>query len=123
MIRQLIVSYVLLVAVALAAFTVPVAFTLTAQLRGDTEESVEREATTMALLLGEEDASSRQALARMAGAYSEDTPGTVQVVSSTGTAVASLPSPRTTRRSRGLSRTMSRRSTGDRPGSGAGTSW
>ncbi|MCX5605409.1 HAMP domain-containing histidine kinase [Streptomyces phaeochromogenes] len=93
MIRQLIVSYVLLVAVALAAFTVPVAFTLTAQLRGDTEESVEREATTMALLLGEEDASSRQALARMAGAYSEDTPGTVQVVSSTGTAVASLPLP------------------------------
>lgn len=123
MIRQLIVSYVLLVAVALAAFTVPVAFTLTAQLRGDTEESVEREATTMALLLGEGDASSQQALARMAGAYSKDTPGTVQVTDADGTAVASLPLPRTTRRSRGHSRIMSRRSTGDRPGSGAGTSW
>lgn len=82
MIRRLIVSYVLLVAVALAAFTVPVAFTLTAQLRGDTEESVHREATTMALLLGdgEGDAPARQALDRLAGAYADETPGTVEVV-------------------------------------------
>ncbi|MGW3373253.1 sensor histidine kinase [Streptomyces hydrogenans] len=79
MIRRLIVSYVALVGVALAAFTVPVAFTLTSQLRGDTEESVLREATTMALLLGDGDAPAREALARMAGAYADETPGTVEV--------------------------------------------
>ncbi|MFE0647222.1 sensor histidine kinase [Streptomyces sp. NPDC059534] len=84
MIKRLIVSYVALVAVALAAFTVPVAFTLTAQLRGDTEESVRREATTMALLLGDGDAPARQALARMAGAYADETPGTVEVVAADG---------------------------------------
>ncbi|MER7753844.1 HAMP domain-containing sensor histidine kinase [Kitasatospora sp. NPDC097643] len=93
MIRRLIVSYVLLVGVALAAFTVPVAFTLTAQLRGDTEESVRREATTMALLLGDGDAPARQALARVAGAYADETPGTVEVVAADGTAVPPLPLP------------------------------
>ncbi|OAH16446.1 sensor histidine kinase [Streptomyces jeddahensis] len=93
MIRQLIVSYVLLVAVALAAFTVPVAFTLTAQLRGDTEQSVRREATTMALLLADGDAPARQALARMAGAYADETPGSVEVIASDGSAVATLPLP------------------------------
>ncbi|WP_369248049.1 sensor histidine kinase [Streptomyces sp. R41] len=80
MIRQLIVSYVLLVAVALTAFTVPVAFTLTAQLRGDTEESVRREARTMALLLADGDAASRAALTRMSAAYAAETPGTVHVL-------------------------------------------
>ncbi|WP_405949613.1 HAMP domain-containing histidine kinase [Streptomyces prunicolor] len=79
MIRQLIVSYVLLVAVALTAFTVPVAFTLTAQLRGDTEQSVEREAKTMALLLSG-DAASRSALDRMVVAYAQETPGTAEVL-------------------------------------------
>ncbi|MGA5816769.1 sensor histidine kinase [Kitasatospora sp. NPDC094028] len=91
MIRRLIVSYVLLVGVALAAFTVPVAFTLTAQLRGDTEESVRREATAMALLLGDGDAPARQALARVAGAYADETPGTVEAVAADGTAVPPLP--------------------------------
>ncbi|MEV7021914.1 HAMP domain-containing sensor histidine kinase [Kitasatospora sp. NPDC093558] len=93
MIRRLIVSYVLLVGVALAAFTVPVAFTLTAQLRGDTEESVRREATTMALMLGDGDEPSRQALARVARAYADETPGAVEVVSADGTAVPPLPLP------------------------------
>ncbi|MFI6155178.1 ATP-binding protein [Kitasatospora sp. NPDC051170] len=93
MIRRLIVSYVLLVGVALAAFTVPVAFTLTAQLRDDTEESVRREATTMALLLGDGDAPSRQALARVAGAYADETPGRVEAVAADGTAVPPLPVP------------------------------
>ncbi|MGW1211413.1 ATP-binding protein [Streptomyces sp. NPDC002499] len=79
MIRQLIVSYVLLVAVALTAFTVPVAFTLTAQLRGDTEQSVRREARTMALLLSG-DAASRAALDRMVVAYAQETPGTAEVL-------------------------------------------
>ncbi|MET7567672.1 HAMP domain-containing sensor histidine kinase [Streptomyces sp. NPDC005492] len=79
MIRQLIVSYVLLVAVALAAFTVPVAFTLTSQLRGDTEQSVRREARTMALLLSG-DAASRAALDRMVVAYAQETPGTAEVL-------------------------------------------
>lgn len=79
MIRQLIVSYVLLVAVALTAFTVPVAFTLTAQLQGDTEQSVQREARTMALLLSG-DAASRAALDRMVVAYAQETPGTAEVL-------------------------------------------
>ncbi|GHE45473.1 HAMP domain-containing sensor histidine kinase [Streptomyces capitiformicae] len=69
MIRQLIRSYVLLVAVAIALFTVPVAFTLTNQLRGDTSQAVKREAETMARLLGTGDSASCAALAQMAGAY------------------------------------------------------
>lgn len=64
---------------ALTAFTVPVAFTLTAQLRGDTEQSVEREAKTMALLLSG-DAASRAALDRMVVAYAQETPGTAEVL-------------------------------------------
>lgn len=91
MIRRLIVSYVLLVAVALAAFTVPVAVTLTGQLRGDTDASVRREATTMALLLGGGDAASHEALMQMAGAYSFETGSTVQAVNANGTRVPGLP--------------------------------
>lgn len=72
MIRQLIRSYVLLVAVAIALFTVPVAFTLTKQLRDDTRESITREAGTMARLLGAGDVASCEALAQMAGAYPEN---------------------------------------------------
>ncbi|WP_327587855.1 HAMP domain-containing histidine kinase [Nonomuraea sp. NBC_00507] len=91
--RQLIVSYVLLVAVALAAFTVPVAFTLTTQLREDIELGVRREATTMALLLANDDAPARQALARMVEAYGQETPGRVEVISFRRGAVPSLPAP------------------------------
>jgi signal transduction histidine kinase len=58
---------------------VPVAFTLTAQLRGDTEQSVQREAKTMALLLSG-DAASRAALDRMVVAYAQETPGTAEVL-------------------------------------------
>ncbi|SEQ70389.1 Signal transduction histidine kinase [Streptomyces sp. yr375] len=80
MIKQLIRSYVLLVAVAIGLFTVPVAFTLTAQLRGDTNHSVTREAATMALLLGNGDTASCQALEKMAKAYdAEMTKDKVQV--------------------------------------------
>ena len=89
MIRQLVRSYVLLVAVAIFLFTVPVAFTLTAQLRGDTEQSVEREATTMAFLLGNGDPASCQALTQMAKAYEKETDDTVEV-----TALHSLTEPR-----------------------------
>ncbi|WP_424216722.1 ATP-binding protein (plasmid) [Streptomyces sp. BI20] len=91
MIRRLILSYVALVGVALAAFTVPVAFTLTAQLREDTEESVRREATTMALLLGDGDAPSRFALARVVAAYADETPGTVEVVAAEGRTLPATP--------------------------------
>ena len=93
MIRRLIVSYVLLVAVALAAFTVPVAVTLTGQLRGDTDASVQREATTMALLLGGGEAASRAALVQMAGAYAVETDSTVQAVDADGGVVPGLPLP------------------------------
>ncbi|OQD52998.1 two-component sensor histidine kinase [Streptomyces phaeoluteigriseus] len=92
MIRQLIRSYVLLVAVGLGLFTVPVAFTLTAQLRDDTELSVGREATTMALLLGNGDTASCQALEEMAGAYAAETHDHVQVTA-TARCVTQLPRP------------------------------
>ncbi|MFF3847023.1 sensor histidine kinase [Streptomyces sp. NPDC002328] len=92
MIRQLIRSYVLLVAVAIGLFTLPVAFTLTAQLRGDTEVSVEREATTMALLLGNADTASCQALEEMAKAYAAETKDEVQVTA-TDRCAADLPRP------------------------------
>ncbi|WP_210585073.1 HAMP domain-containing sensor histidine kinase [Streptomyces sp. GESEQ-35] len=91
MIRQLIRSYVLLVAVAIALFTVPVAFTLTDQLRDDTADSVLREAKTMALLLGNDDDFSCAALDEMAEAYAGQTPGEVQVTERCDTA---LPTPK-----------------------------
>jgi signal transduction histidine kinase len=92
MIGQLIRSYVLLVAVAIGLFTVPVAFTLTAQLREDTELSVEREATTMALLLGSGDRASCQALEKMGKAYAEETRDQVQATA-TATCSPDLPRP------------------------------
>ncbi|NNN36963.1 HAMP domain-containing histidine kinase [Streptomyces sp. S3(2020)] len=67
--RQLIRSYILLVAVAILLFTVPVAFTLTKQLRDDTKQSVLREAETMALLLSNGDQASCDALSKVATAY------------------------------------------------------
>ncbi|MEU1518031.1 HAMP domain-containing sensor histidine kinase [Streptomyces sp. NPDC005811] len=90
--RQLIRSYILLVAVAILLFTVPVAFTLTKQLRDDTELSVQREAATMALLLGAGDSISCEALAEVAKAYRKETPGHVQVTP-TGECAPDLPRP------------------------------
>ncbi|MGW2518047.1 sensor histidine kinase [Streptomyces sp. NPDC001617] len=84
--RQLIRSYILLVAVAILLFTVPVAFTLTKQLRDDTKQSVLREAQTMALLLGNGDRISCEALTEVAKAYRERTPGRVEVTPSVGCA-------------------------------------
>ncbi len=91
--RRLVVSYVLLVAIAIGAFTVPVAFVLTAQLRGDVETSVRREADTAALLLSAGDLPSRQALARLAEAYDKETPGRLDAVLADGTAPGPLPLP------------------------------
>ncbi|MEU9453003.1 HAMP domain-containing sensor histidine kinase [Streptomyces sp. NPDC048277] len=90
--RQLIRSYILLVAVAILLFTVPVAFTLTKQLRDDTELSVLREAKTMALLLGGTDGVSCEALTEVARAYDRETPGTVQVAPG-GSCAPDLPRP------------------------------
>ncbi|MER5938389.1 HAMP domain-containing sensor histidine kinase [Streptomyces sp. NPDC001928] len=90
--RQLIRSYILLVAVAIFLFTVPVAFTLTKQLRDDTELSVLREAKTMALLLGNGDGLSCDALTRVAKAYGTETPGDVQVTP-TGSCAPDVPRP------------------------------
>ncbi|MGC9540126.1 sensor histidine kinase [Streptomyces sp. UG1] len=78
MIRQLVRSYILLVAIAIALFTVPVAFSLTDQLRSDTKESVQRKAATMAALLGNGDSASCLALERMAKAYGTATEGEVE---------------------------------------------
>ncbi|MFI6804201.1 sensor histidine kinase [Streptomyces luteogriseus] len=90
MIRQLVRSYVLLVAVAIALFTVPVAFTLTDQLRNDTRSAVLREADAMALLLGDGRAASCQALEEMAKAYDDE----IQVTH-TASCPADLPRPAT----------------------------
>ncbi|MEU0898003.1 sensor histidine kinase [Streptomyces massasporeus] len=86
--RQLVRSYVLLVAVAIALFTVPVAFTLTDQLRDDTRSAVMREADAMALLLGDGRAASCQALEEMAKAYDDE----IQVTR-TASCPADLPRP------------------------------
>jgi two-component system, OmpR family, sensor kinase len=91
--RRLVVSYVLLVAVAIAAFTVPVAFVLTDQLRGDVETSVRREAATAALLVAAPDSPSRQALAQLAAAYQQQTPGRLDVLLADRTAASPLPLP------------------------------
>ena len=93
MIRRLVASYVLLVLVAITAFTVPVAFTLTDQLYRDEEDSARREAETAALLLAPGDAPSRQALARLVDAYQRQTPGRLDVLSAARAAVAPLPLP------------------------------
>ncbi|WP_030667895.1 sensor histidine kinase [Streptomyces cellulosae] len=90
--RQLIRSYILLVAVAILLFTVPVAFTLTKQLRDDTELSVLREANTMALLLGNGDRISCEALTEVARAYGGRTPGAVEVTP-TSSCAPDLPKP------------------------------
>lgn len=90
--RQLIRSYILLVAVAILLFTVPVAFTLTKQLRDDTELSVLREARTMALLLGNGDRISCDALEKVAKAYGVQTPGDVEVTP-TASCAPDLPEP------------------------------
>lgn len=92
MIRQLILSYILLVAVAILLFTVPVAFTLTAQLRDDTAASVKREAMTMALLLGNGNTSSCQALEEMARVYEQETHDRVEVTS-TASCAPNIPAP------------------------------
>ncbi|WP_411152068.1 sensor histidine kinase [Streptomyces sp. A30] len=90
--RQLIRSYILIVAVAIFLFTVPVAFTLTKQLRDDTAVSVLREAKTMALLLGNGDGTSCDALEQMAQAYRTETPGKVEATPTNG-CVPKLPRP------------------------------
>jgi two-component system, OmpR family, sensor kinase len=93
MIRQLVASYVLLVAAALVAFTVPVAVTLTQQVYGDAEGSARREAQVAALVLAADDESSRQALAQLVSAYEQQTPGRLDALSAGGTAVGALPLP------------------------------
>ncbi|KOV63166.1 histidine kinase [Streptomyces sp. NRRL WC-3618] len=82
----------MLVAVAILLFTVPVAFTLTDQLRDDTRQSVLREAKTMALLLGTGDRISCGALTEVARAYGAATPGDVQVTP-TSNCAPDLPRP------------------------------
>ncbi|MEJ2854262.1 MULTISPECIES: HAMP domain-containing sensor histidine kinase [unclassified Saccharothrix] len=93
MIRQLALSYVLLVLVAIAAFTVPVAFTLTDQLYREAENSARREAEAAALLLAAGDQPSRQALDRLVDAYQMQTLGKLDVLSAARTAVDPMPLP------------------------------
>lgn len=82
MIRRLIVAYVVLITGALLAFKVPVSVPVNEHLRDDTEATVQRDATTMALLLANGDRASRQSLAATIRAYERETPGSVEVVPS-----------------------------------------
>lgn len=78
-VRQLVATYLLLVTLAIAGFTIPVAFTLTGQMRADTEVAVRREAQTAARLLAARDVPSRQALVRLVDAYERETSGRLEV--------------------------------------------
>ncbi|WP_218021205.1 sensor histidine kinase [Nocardia crassostreae] len=91
--RRLVVSYVLLVALAIAAFTVPVAYVLTDRMRADLEAAVRRQADMAALLLAAEDEPSRQALARLAETYRLETPGRMDALLADGLPPAPLPMP------------------------------
>jgi len=92
-IRQLVASYVLLVAVALLGLTVPVALALTTQVYDDAENLARREAQTAALLLAADDAVSRQASARLSSVYQTQTPAKMDVLSAGRAAVNPLPLP------------------------------
>jgi HAMP domain-containing protein len=92
-VRQLTATYVLLVALAIAGFTVPVALTLTGQMRADTESAVGREAETAARLLAGDDEASRRALVRLVDAYQRETAGRLDVQLGAGHAAAPLPMP------------------------------
>ena len=81
-------------------FTVPVAFSLTDQLRDDTAASVRREAETMALLLGNGNPPSCAALLEMADAFEGETPGEVEVTERCDTDL------RSPRRDEDLTRTL-----------------
>jgi two-component system OmpR family sensor kinase len=82
MIRRLTVSYVVLVAGALLAFKLPISVPVGAHLREDTEATVERDATTMALLLAHGDEASLDTLAEAIRAYELKTAGSVEVLPS-----------------------------------------
>ncbi|MCF4121360.1 HAMP domain-containing histidine kinase [Antribacter sp. KLBMP9083] len=82
MIRRLTVSYVVLVAGALLAFKLPISVTVGAHLREDTEATVQRDATTMALLLAHGDEAALDSLAETIRAYELQTPGSVDVLPS-----------------------------------------
>ncbi|GIE77256.1 hypothetical protein Aph02nite_32060 [Actinoplanes philippinensis] len=91
MIRQLTVSYVVLVAVAIVAFTVPVAWVLTEQLSDDAISAARREADTAALLLAGGDTPSQRALAELMAAYRRQTPGRLDAVTVAGRPAGALP--------------------------------
>jgi signal transduction histidine kinase len=82
MIRRLTASYVVLVAGALLAFKLPISVPVGAHLREDTEATVQRDATTMALLLAHGDEASLDTLTAAIRAYELQTPGSVDVLPS-----------------------------------------
>ncbi|WP_207921326.1 HAMP domain-containing sensor histidine kinase [Micromonospora sp. KC721] len=92
-VRQLVATYVLLVALAIGGFTIPVAVTLTGQLRSDTESAVRREAETGARLLAVDDDPSRQALDSLVDAFERETPGRMDVLLAGGRPAGPRPMP------------------------------
>ena len=92
-VRQLVATYLLLVTLAIAGLTVPVAFTLAGQLRADAETGMRREAQTAARLLAADDGASRQALASLIDAYERETSGRLDVELAGGRRADPLPLP------------------------------
>lgn len=82
MTRRLVVSYVILLAIALLAFKLPVSVPVGGHLRDDTEAAVQRDATTMALLLADGDDVALDTLAETMRAYERGTPGGVDILES-----------------------------------------
>ena len=82
MTRRLIAGYVILIAIALLAFKLPLSVPVGNHLRDDTEAAVQRDALAMALLLADGDAEARATLAETMSAYDRDTPGGAAVLES-----------------------------------------
>ena len=82
MIRRLSVAYVVLLAAALLAFKVPLSVAVSDHVRADTEATVQRDATAMALLLANGDQASRDSLAATIRSYERETSGRVEVLRS-----------------------------------------
>jgi two-component system OmpR family sensor kinase len=92
-VRQLVATYVLLVALAITGFTVPVALTLTGQLRGDTEIAMRREAQTAARLLASDNDRRRAALVSLVEAFERETHGRLDAQLAGGRRATPLPVP------------------------------
>ncbi|MTD45967.1 HAMP domain-containing protein [Conexibacter sp. W3-3-2] len=92
MVRRLVTSYVALVALALIAFTIPVAITLVQQLGEQQQARVERDARGLAALVGAPEVSV-PAVRRLAAEIEAESGGRVSAVARDGAPIGGLPRP------------------------------